>query len=120
MQNGDALTLADLDEFANATYKTELLSPCDGYIASSEASGIGVAAMMLGAGRSKKEDTIDHTAGIIQIKRVGDRVQKGSVIAVLQSSTVSDHSDAHKKMLESLTFSEEKPNEKPLVYEIIR
>ena len=120
LQNGDALTLADLDEFANATYKTKLLSPCDGYIASSEASGIGVAAMMLGAGRSKKEDTIDHTAGIIQIKRVGDRVQKGSVIAFLQSSTVSDHSAAHKKMLESLTFSEEKPNEKPLVYEIIR
>ncbi len=120
LQNGDAFALDNLDEFANATYKTNLLSPCDGYIASSEASGIGVAAMMLGAGRSKKEDNIDHTAGIIQIKRVGDKVQKGSVIAILQSSTVGDHSSAQAKMLESLTFSEEKPNEKPLIYEIIR
>ncbi len=120
LQNGDASALDNLDEFADATYKTNLLSPCDGYVSSSDASGIGIAAMMLGAGRSAKEDAIDRTAGIIWLKRVGDKVEKGSVIAVLQSSTVSDHSAAQAKMLESLTFSEEKPNEKPLVYEIIR
>ena len=57
-QHGDFNVLDDLDEFTKATYKTELLSPCDGYISSSEASGIGIAAMMLGAGRSSKEDAI--------------------------------------------------------------
>lgn len=120
LQQGDSCVLDDLAEFTNATYKTELLSPCDGYIANTDASGIGIAAMMLGAGRSAKEDTIDPTAGIIQIKRVGDKVEKGSVIAILQSSTVADHSAAQAKMLESLTFSQEKPSELPLIYEIIR
>ncbi len=120
LQQGDSCVLDNLDEFASATYKTNLLSPCDGYIANTDASGIGIAAMMLGAGRSAKEDAIDPTAGIIQIKRVGDKVEKGSVIAILQSSTVADQAPAQAKMLESLTFSKEKPSELPLVYEIIR
>lgn len=120
LQHGDVSVLDDLEKFASATFKTNLLSPCDGYIESSDAAGIGIAAMMLGAGRSAKEDDIDYTAGIIQLKRVGDKVEKGSVIALLQSSTVKDHSAASAKMLGSLSFSASKPDPQPLVYEIIR
>ena len=120
LQGGDVSALEDLSSFADAKYVTELLSPRDGYIASCDASDIGIAAMMLGAGRSKKDDVIDPTAGIIQLKRVGDFVKEGSVIAILRSSTVEDHTSAKEKILDSLCFLGEKPEEPPLIYDIIR
>ena len=120
LQHGDASVLNDLKSFTSAKYKTELIAEESGYISSVDAAGIGIAAMQLGAGRKTKEDSIDYTAGIIQLKRFGDYVEKGSVIAYMQSSTVTDHTAAHKKMLESIKLSESKPNEQPLIYEIIR
>lgn len=120
LQGGDVSALDDLSSFADAKYVTGLLSPRDGYIASCDASDIGIAAMMLGAGRSKKDDVIDPTAGIIQLKRVGDFVKEGSVVAILRSSTVEDHTAAKRKILDSLCFSPEKPDEPPLIYDIIR
>lgn len=120
LQNGNAALIDDLNSFADAKYKTELVAECGGYITSIDASGVGIAAMMLGAGRSTKDDVIDHTAGIIQILRVGDKVEKGSVIAKLQSSTVWDFADAKNKLTSSITISKEKPTQQPLIYEIIR
>jgi len=120
LQNGDISVLDDLNQFVNAKYVTELKSPFDGYISAVDATGMGISAMMLGAGRNSKEDTIDMSAGIIQYARVGDRVEKGQVIAKFQSSTVQDHSSAHTRWLESMQISNTKPKEEPLVYEIIR
>ncbi len=120
LQGGDISVFDDLDSFCSAKYVTELVSPKDGYISSADASGMGISAVMLGAGRNSKEDNIDPTAGIIQLARVGDKVNKGQVIARFQSSTVSDHSSAHEQWLDSLKISDTAPDQQPLVYEIIR
>ncbi len=119
-QGGDLRVFDNLSSFASASFKTELLAPADGFIASSDASGIGISAMMLGAGRSTKEDEIDPTAGIIQLARVGDRVEKGQPIAILQSSTVSDHSSASDRLLSSLSFSQTPPSPQELIFDIVR
>lgn len=119
LQGGDVSVL-DKDEFASAKYITSVFSPVDGYIASADAEGMGITAMMLGAGRETKNDIIDMRAGIVQKASVGDKVKKGQVIAVLQSDTVKDHSNASARWLKSLTFSETKPVAEPLIYEIIR
>lgn len=120
LQGGDVSVFDDLDRFASAKYTTELRSEQEGYIVSADASGMGISAMMLGAGRASKEAEIDPTAGIIQLKRVGDYVKKGDVIARFQSSVVDDHSSAHSRWINSLDFSEKAPSPEPLVYEIIR
>lgn len=120
LQGGDISVFDDLSAFVSARYNTELLSPCDGYIASADAAGMGISAMMLGAGRSSKDDAIDPKAGVIQLARVGDKVQKGSTIAILRSSSVSDHTAVRKRMLDSLTFDRTPPAPQPLVYEVIR
>lgn len=119
LQGGDVSVL-ESPSFASAKYITEVLAPVDGYIASADAEGMGLTAMMLGAGRATKTDVIDMRAGIIQRASVGDRVKKGDVIAVLQSDTVKDHSSASEKWLESLRFSETAPEIQPMVYDIIR
>ncbi len=51
------------------------------------ANDIGVAAMLLGAGRADKDDEIDLSVGIILKKKIGDSVQKGEAIAVIYSNT---------------------------------
>ena len=120
LQGGDVSVFDDLNRFASAKYTTELRSEQEGYIVSADASGMGISAMMLGAGRASKEAEIDPTAGIIQLKRVGDYVKKGDVIARFQSSVVDDHLSAHSRWIKSLDFSEKAPSPEPLVYEIIR
>lgn len=120
LQGGDVTVLSDLDRFTSAKYITELASDRDGYILSADASGMGISAMMLGAGRNSKDDIIDMSAGIIQLVRVGDRVVKGQPIAVFRSSTVEDHSASHERWLDSLVFSQTPPAKEKLIYEIIR
>ena len=50
-----------------------------------KAMGVGIVSMNLGAGRGKKTDPIDYSAGIRLIKKPGDTVKKGEVLAVLYS-----------------------------------
>jgi pyrimidine-nucleoside phosphorylase len=53
----------------------------DGWIAGLGAMGIGIAALHLGAGRRTKEDSIDHAVGIVCRAKLGDRVERGDVLA---------------------------------------
>ena len=52
-----------------------------------EADDIGIAAMLLGAGRATKEDEIDLSVGIVLKKKIGDFVQEGEPIAIIHSNT---------------------------------
>ncbi|MHC1721155.1 MAG: pyrimidine-nucleoside phosphorylase [Clostridiaceae bacterium] len=67
-------------------YDIEVRSDSEGYVQSIMAELIGQGAMLLGAGRKKKEDAIDHSAGITLIKKVGDRVEKGDTLCILHTN----------------------------------
>ncbi len=90
-----------------------------GYIAAMDAEKIGVAAMLLGAGRTKKEDTIDYDAGILLLKKTGDYVQKGEPIAELFTATVEGFGAAEQCFLNALTIGEESPHMLPLILDRI-
>lgn len=109
-----------LEKGFSARYESEVVSPCDGYIDSTDATGQGIAAMMLGAGRATKTDVIDPYAGITLLANVGDKVHKGQPLARLYSNTVSNHTAASERWINSLNFSQSQPAQQPLVYEIIR
>ena len=83
------------------------------------AAGIGSACVELGAGRHRKEDEIDHGAGIVLRKKTGDAVKKGEVIASLYSSKNEFLDIAALQFEKSVTFSEKKPDEIPILLEII-
>ncbi|MGL6025268.1 MAG: thymidine phosphorylase, partial [Cetobacterium sp.] len=55
-----------------------------GWVSKIEAEEIGKSAMVLGAGRATKEDVIDHSVGILLTKKVGDYVEAGEVLALIQ------------------------------------
>ena len=106
--------------FKKADYSYELTSTIDGYILSADAEKIGISAVILGAGREKKEDTIDMRAGIILNKKTGDKVTKGDVIATLYSCNKASFESAKSKFLEALEFSQNEPTKEPLIYKIIK
>ena len=80
-----------------------------------DAEGYGSAALLLGAGRSKKEDSIDYTAGILLSAKTGDTVRKGDVIATLYSSNRALFDAAEEKLLESTHIGENAPQVRPLI-----
>ncbi len=110
----------DMPVFKKATHKHEIKSSVDGYIVKTDAEKIGISAVILGAGREKKDDTIDMSAGIILSKKTGDKVNKGDVIATLYSCNENSFASSEEKFLSALEFCQTKPTEEPLVYKIIR
>ncbi|MDE6413824.1 MAG: pyrimidine-nucleoside phosphorylase [Anaeroplasmataceae bacterium] len=85
-QGGDSSYIYSPEKFKAAKYITEVVAQEDGYVSHIDALAIGNAAMMLGAGRSKIGDSIDHSVGIVLAKKVNDKVCKGDILATLHSN----------------------------------
>ena len=85
-QGGDASIVDDLTKLPQAKYKIELPAKQSGYISRMVADEIGVASMILGAGRATKEDVIDLAVGLVRHKKVGDKVEEGESILTIYSN----------------------------------
>lgn len=118
-QGGNSLWLENTELFPKAKYSYEIKSEYDGYITKTDAEKIGIASVILGAGRETKEDAVDMGAGIILRKKTGDKVQKGDTLAILCSDRESAFAPSESKFLSALEFSKEKPKDLPLIYRII-
>ena len=76
----------------------------------------GISAMLLGAGRATKEDSIDHAAGIILNIKPGDFVEKGQTLAVLYTNDPNTLDNAEQQLRASIHLSSVKPQVQPLIY----
>ena len=85
-QGGDISYIKDLDKFKEAKYIYEIKSNKEGYVQKLNARTIGEVARDLGAGRIKKEDSIDYEAGIVLNKKIGDKVENGEVLAQIHTN----------------------------------
>ena len=114
-QGGDDSYIRDTSKFSKAATVRAVKAQRSGYITAMQTEEIGIASMILGAGRETKESVIDFAAGIKLYKKTGDKVEKGDVIAEL--FTNRDTADAaEKRLLDAITVSDEKMAEKPLIY----
>ena len=118
-QGGDVGLIEDPSRFPRAKCSYEVFSPAAGYIAHTDTEAYGLASLALGAGRNTAEDVIDHSAGIILAKKTGDFVQKGEKIATFYAASRDLFAAAEERFLSATQLSREKPEEKPLVYDII-
>jgi pyrimidine-nucleoside phosphorylase len=106
-QGGEADALEDLPVSAEVS---EVKSPRGGFVARFGASGIGNAALALGAGREQKGDRIDPGSGIEVLVKPGDPLQQGQPVARLYGEREAE--PARRLVLEALEISEE-PVEPP-------
>lgn len=85
-QGGDISYIEDTKKFSEAKYEMEIFCKKCGYIEEIDAQEIGKLASYLGAGRIKKEDQIDYTAGIVLNKKVGDSVKVNEKLATIYTN----------------------------------
>ena len=117
-QKGNPNVIVDYSLFGTAPYQYNVLANEEGYIKKIATEDIGIAAMLLGAGREKKEDKIDHRVGIKINKKVGDFVEKGESLAVLYAN--QENSEAENKVKRAFTLQKKKTEKNPIVIDIIR
>lgn len=85
-QGGDTRIVDNPDLLPQARYHIPFLAQSSGVVSQWVADEVGVAAMMLGAGRETKEDIIDPAVGIELCAKVGDPIQEGQPLAILHSN----------------------------------
>lgn len=119
-QGGNAGVVDDFSLFKQPKHTVEISSEREGYIEHTDAEKIGLASVILGAGREKKGDPIDSSAGIVLKKKTGDRVEKGDTLALFYTDDERKIEEAKREFFEAFTFGNKKPPAQKLIYRIIK
>jgi pyrimidine-nucleoside phosphorylase len=90
-----------------------------GYVEAIAATAVGEAALGLGAGRLRKEDTIDHAVGIVCLAKRGDRVAAGDALAEVHAQTDDAAERAGSQVLDAYRLGPDKPVHRPIVLDVI-
>ncbi|MBW9153013.1 pyrimidine-nucleoside phosphorylase [Clostridium estertheticum] len=116
-QGGDESIVDNPDKLPQAKYKIDVPALTSGFVSNMVADEIGIAAMLLGAGRATKEDKIDLAVGLMLRKKVGDKVEKGETIITIYANR-ENVEDVRTKIYENISISDHatKPT---LIHEII-
>ncbi|MCB2359134.1 pyrimidine-nucleoside phosphorylase [Clostridium estertheticum] len=116
-QGGDESIVDNPEKLPQAKYKIDVPALTSGFVSNMVADEIGIAAMLLGAGRATKEDKIDLAVGLMLRKKVGDKVEKGEPILTIYSNR-ENVEDVKAKIYENISISDHatKPT---LIHEVI-
>jgi pyrimidine-nucleoside phosphorylase len=118
-QGGNPQALDKFELLPNATGMREITSPRAGYVSVIGAQDIGIASNMIGAGRDKKEDSIDPAVGIILEVKVGEKVDAGSVLCRLYYTKEDRVEEAAEIVEDAFRISATKPDERELILEVV-
>ena len=119
LQGGDVSYIEDTSKFRKASFSREVYAPADGYITHMDSEKIGLTAVLLGAGREKKEDNINHAAGIMIAAKAGDFVKRGELLATLFADNKSRLDGAESRYLSAVSIGDKKPAEQPMILDYI-
>lgn len=118
-QGGNLEQIENTDLLPGAEFTAKIPCPTDGFIGSMNAEIIGSSSVILGAGREKKEDTIDFGAGIVLHKKTGDFCKKGESLATLYTNKAETLKSAEKCFLEAISLGDKEPEKVPLIYKVV-
>lgn len=119
-QGGNTQMIDNTSLLPKCDNSLEIKANQDGFIQSIDSKIVGESAVLLGAGREKKTDTIDYGAGIILYKKTGDKVSVGDTVAVLYADSDEKLKNAEKLFNTSFKIGAEKPETMPLIYMTIK
>ena len=119
-QGGDVSYVDDLDKLPRAVLQRVVPAEMAGYLSQVDASLVGEAAVLLGAGRAKKGDPIDHAVGIMVHHKVGDYVERGQPLFTIYANQDVALEDAHQHLAQAIGWSDRPVEPLPLFYAVIR
>ena len=95
-------------------------APETGTLTTLDAYAVGIAGWRLGAGRSRKEDAVQHAAGVLCLAKPGDRVRKGQPLLELHTDTPETVQPARDALADAFAIGDTSPSPTPLVLDTVR
>ena len=118
-QSGNPDVIENYRLFPQPNYAFQVKAPQDGFVWNIDAYKTAYACKILGAGREKKTDQIDYSAGIYLNKICAEPVNQGEVVATLYANDADKLEAAQKHMEEAFSFSCEQRDRGSLIYKIL-
>jgi len=119
IQGGDPSFIRSGEAIHRSKHDIEIKSDSEGYVKSIMAELIGRGAMLLGAGRKKKEDAIDYAAGITLVKKTGDKVGIGDALCILHTN-LDDWTEAAEAVKSAYIVDRYAPEKIKYIYDVVR
>ncbi|MDT2596521.1 pyrimidine-nucleoside phosphorylase [Enterococcus dongliensis] len=116
-QGGDVTVIDQNEKILTTEYEIDLPAKSSGYVTKLVANEIGIAAMLLGAGRKTKEDDIDHAVGIKLHKKIGDPVAEGEALLTIYANS-KELAEVEKLLYQNISIGD-LPEEPILIHDII-
>ncbi len=120
IQSGDAKVVEDTSLLGISKKVFEVKAPRGGYVYSMNAEAVGIASMMLGAGRTKKGDKIDLSVGIRLLKKTGDKVEDGEVLCLLYYNDETRLQEAVKTVTSAYEVKNMRPKAEKLIHGVVK
>jgi len=120
LQGGNPRVIDHPGLLPRAKHQVDLASPAAGYVTGMMCEQIGAAGVLLGGGREKKEDSIDHAVGIMVHKKLGDKVTVGEPLCTVHYNAKERMESAWPLLQGSYSIAAQPPPHRtPLVYRVI-
>ena len=119
LSGGDGEVVNNYELLPTPKSVLEVFAQEDGYVTKIKAEEVGKAAMVIGAGRATKEDEVDHAVGIELKKKVGDKVEKGDLIAEIYYNDDKNIESSKAMVLDAYVIGNEKIENIKNILEII-
>ncbi|MCL1910312.1 MAG: thymidine phosphorylase [Kiritimatiellaeota bacterium] len=116
---GDTRIIDDYDLMKPAPFVTDVTSKKSVYITKVDADIIGRVVLMLGGGRTKATDIIDHSVGIDSLAKVGTKIAKGDLLLRIHAKNENDANAVLPHIRKAFLFAETAPSATPLVIESV-
>jgi len=118
-QGGDISYVDDPDLLPTARFIRELPASRSGYVADLNAREVGLTSMLLGGGRTKKGDPVEHAVGIVLQAKIGDRVEQGQPLLTIHADDEAKLSGARQRLLSAYEWSDEPVSPPPLIHQVV-
>ena len=118
-QGGDPRAVDDPERLPRARHREAFAAPRAGYLTAMDAAAVGAAAMVLGAGRARKDDPIDPAVGLVMCKRLGDRVEAGEPLVELHVNDRARLPAALERLQAAFTLADEPASPPPLIHAVV-
>jgi pyrimidine-nucleoside phosphorylase/thymidine phosphorylase len=119
LQGGDPRVIEDPERLPRAAHLLDVKSPRTGYVGRIDTEAIGVAAMLLGAGRETVDAPIDPAVGLVVKRKIGDRLSAGDPLLTLHYNASTRLEEARRLVTGAYAIEDEPPAKVPLVHKIL-
>jgi pyrimidine-nucleoside phosphorylase len=120
LQGADERVIDDPSLLPHSKHTRQVVSSKTGFIAEIDCQAVGIASVILGGGRAKKEDSVDPAVGIIMHRKLGDAVSAGEPLCTIHYNSETQANEAAALLKKSFRIAETAPEKKKsLVHRVI-